>query len=387
MKKTLRVLSYLAAALVGSAITLAIVPLLIQPTVPASYSKLDQLADYMDTVFVEDVDRTELEDAAAAAMIEASGDRWSYYIPADQYQAHVEQNENAYVGIGITIQKNDELKGFEIVEVTEGGPAAVAGLKKHDVLVKVDGQNCFELGMDETRNLVKGEEGTEVSISVMRDGKELPFTVKRMRVEVPVAVYEMLSSGYGYIQIKNFDSKCADETIAAVETLTKQGAKGIIFDVRFNPGGYQHELVKLLDYILPEGPLFKSESYTGEITVDQSDEKHIEIPMAVLVNGDSYSAAEFFAAALQEYDYAEIVGQQTCGKGHYQVTYRLNDGSAAAISTGRYYTPNDVNLEGVGIVPDVVVDVDEETAGKIYFGDIAKDEDPQIQGAISALEK
>lgn len=387
MKKSLKVLSYLAAALVGSAITLSIIPLLIQPTAPAAYSKLDQLADYMDTVFVEDVDRTELEDAAAAAMIAASGDRWSYYIPADEYQAHVEQNENAYVGIGITIRENDELKGFEIVEVTEGGPAAAAGLQKHDVLVKVQGQNCFELGMDETRNLVKGEEGTEVPISVMRDGEELSFMVKRMRVEVPVAIYEMLSSGYGYIQIKNFDSKCADETIAAIETLTQQGAKGIIFDVRFNPGGYQHELVKLLDYILPEGPLFKSESYTGEITVDQSDEKHIEIPMAVLVNGDSYSAAEFFAAALQEYDYAEVVGQQTSGKGHYQVTYRLNDGSAAAISTGRYYTPNDVNLEGVGIVPDVVVEVDEETAGKIYFGDIPKDDDPQIKGAISALEK
>ena len=190
----------------------------------------------------------------------------------------------------------------------------------------------------------------------------------------------------GLVTIYNFDTRCEQETIAAIEELLKQDAKALIFDVRNNPGGYKDELVKILDYLLPEGPLFRSEDYQGKVLVDESDAKYLDIPMAVLVNGDSYSAAEFFAAALDEYDAAITVGEQTCGKGYFQSSFKLDDGSAVAISIGKYTTPNGVSLADVGITPEVCVEVDEETAFLIYAGTLDPAEDPQIQAAVTALK-
>ena len=198
----------------------------------------------------------------------------------------------------------------------------------------------------------------------------------------------MLEGNIGLVTIVNFDTRCADETIAAMESLLEQGAQQLIFDVRFNPGGYVHELVKVLDFILPEGELFRSVDYKGNEDVETSDAKCLtDIPMAVLINGDSYSAAEFFAAALREYDYAVIVGENTTGKGYFQQTYSLKDGSAVGLSVGKYYTPKGKSLaEEGGLVPDVVVEVDNETASAIYSGILDPVEDPQILAAIDALK-
>lgn len=384
-----KILSYVVVAFLASALTLALLPSrrVYSPgaTGVSDGSKLVELAEYIDKYFVDDADMTALEDAAASAMVEATGDRWSYYVPASEYAGLMESSENAYVGVGITISMTEDESGLEIVDVAEGGPADLAGVKVHDILVSVEGQNCAELGVEGARNLVRGQAGTDVNMTFIRDGEQFDLAITRKAVEVPVATYEMLDSGYGFIEIVNFNQRCAQETSEAIVNLMASGAKGIIFDVRFNPGGHVSELVALLDYILPEGPLFRSESYDGTTSVEESDETHINIPMAVLVNGDSYSAAEFFAAALQEYEYAEIVGQNTSGKGHYQQTFRLSDGSAVAISTGKYYTPNGVNLEGVGITPDVIVDMDEDTYAALYYGELSIDEDPQVQAAISAL--
>ena len=163
-------------------------------------------------------------------------------------------------------------------------------------------------------------------------------------------------------------------------------AKALIFDVRNNPGGYAHELVKLLDYLLPEGELFRTVDYAGQESVDMSDANHLDIPMAVLVNRDSYSAAEFFAVALQEYEAALVVGEKTTGKGHFQSTFRLKDGSAVALSIGKYYTPKGISLEGVGIMPDVPAPVEDSIYADILYGQISPQEDPQIQAALAALK-
>ena len=195
----------------------------------------------------------------------------------------------------------------------------------------------------------------------------------------------MLTDKIGLVTIENFDERCAEESIAAIETLLKNGAEKLIFDVRNNPGGYASELVKLLDYLLPEGDLFRTVRYDGKEHVDTSDADCLELPMAVLVNTSSYSAAEFFAAALREYEAATVVGEQTVGKGYFQSTYQLSDGSAVALSIGKYFTPKGVSLAENGITPDVVVTVDEETAQGIYYGTLTPEEDPQIQAAIKAL--
>jgi carboxyl-terminal processing protease len=171
-----------------------------------------------------------------------------------------------------------------------------------------------------------------------------------------------------------------------VEQLMEQGAVAIIFDVRYNGGGYAEEMVKLLDYLLPKGDLFRTVDFMGVEDVDKSDAACVELPMAVLVNGSSYSAAEFFAAALREYEWATVVGEKTSGKGHFQVTYPLSDGSAVGLSIGKYFTPKGQCLEGVGLTPDVPVAVDEETAYAIYAGTLDPMEDPQILAAVEALK-
>lgn len=382
MKKIGKALSYILVGVCASLLTMFVMRL---PGPGRGLSKLDQLTNLIDTYFVDEVEMEDLKDAAARSMIAATGDRWSYYISAEDYASYLEQSQNAYVGIGITIRDRQDAAGLDIVSVAAGGPAEAAGILPGDILTAVEGQALADIGLKEGKKLVRGKEGTSVSLTVLRENAAMDFTVTRRRFETPVATYEMLDSGYGLIRIQNFESRCADETIAAIEALESQGAKGLIFDVRCNPGGYKTELVKVLDHLLPEGPLFRSVDYRGREELDESDDRCVELPMAVLVNGDTYSAAEFFAAALQEYDWAVIVGQPTCGKGHFQSTFRMSDGSAVALSIGNYFTPQGKSLTDVGVQPDVEIEVDPEINSAIMSGTLEKNEDLQLQAAISAL--
>ena len=380
MKKKLLIFgSYVLVAALATMITLTMAGM--NPP-----SKLDRLETLIEERFIGEADTEAMEDAAAAAMVKATGDRWSYYISAKDYDTHREQEENAYVGVGITIQQQGDDSGFLIVMVTDGSPAKEAGIEVNDLLIGVEDQDVRGMTTDEVGMLVKGEEGTKVSLTVLRKGENLTLSVERRRIEQPVAKGELLENGIGLVRVYNFDARCADETIAAIEQLRAEGARKLIFDVRNNPGGFAEELVKLLDYLLPEGDLFRSVSFDGTEKVDTSDEKYLDMPMAVLVNGNSYSAAEFFAAALQEYEAAVVVGEPTVGKGYYQQTIPLGDGSAVALSTGKYFTPKGNSLAGKGITPTVRVDVDEETAAAIYYGTSKPAEDPQLQAAIKALK-
>lgn len=380
MKKVGRVLSYLLVAVLASVLT-------IWTADEVSMSKLDALENLIENRFIGDVDRTAIEDAAADAMVAALGDRWSYYIPAAEYAAYQERMNNAYVGIGVTIAAVKDHSGYEVTKVNAGGPAEEAGLLVGDIIIEVEGQSCANMDVNTCRDLVRGEENTQLQLTVLRGEEKLPVTVTRRHMETPVAEATLLDNGIGLVRIYNFDSRCADETIRAIEDLRAKGAASLIFDVRFNPGGYKHELVQVLDYLLPEGPLFRSEDYTGKVVVDDSDADFLDMPMAVMVNGDSYSAAEFFAAALSEYEAAVVVGEKTSGKGYFQSAFELPDGSAVGLSIGKYSTPKNVNLAGVGITPDVVVEVDEQTAFQIYSATLDPMQDPQILAAIEALSK
>ncbi len=376
-KILLMLLSYVLVAAIAVAATLFI------GMKSGSISKLDQLEALLLQCYINGADKTKLEDAAAHAMVDALGDRWSYYIPADEYAAYQEQKKNAYVGIGVTIR--DTGKGYNVDAVAEGGPAEQAGLLPGDVMVAVDGKSVIGMPVEEGKALVQGKKGTTVQITVEREGEQLTFTVKRDTIRNKVAEGKMLPGNIGLVTIENFNTNCYAESKAAVEALRKQGAVALIFDVRYNGGGYAEEMVKLLDYLLPKGDLFRTVDFMGKESLDKSDAGCIELPMAVLVNGSSYSAAEFFAAALREYEWATVVGEKTSGKGHFQVTYNLSDGSAVGLSIGKYFTPKGECLEGVGLVPDVPVQVDEETAYAIYVGTLDPMEDPQILAAISAM--
>ena len=376
--------SYLLVAVAASMLTLA----MILPATKSSgeQSKLDALRQLIDERFIGQVDLTKLEDMAANAMIESLDDRWSYYIPKSDMDSYEQQKNNAYVGIGVTITAMEDGSGLRVTQVTIGGGAEEAGVLAEDVIIGVDGQSIQNMTLDEVGAMIKGEAGTNVVLTVLRSGEQMDITVARRQIRIPVAVPTMLENGIGLIQIKNFNTNCTKETVAAIKLLQEQGATKLIFDVRFNGGGYAHEMVALLDYLLPEGDLFKTVDYTGKESVEKSNASFLDMPMVVLVNGSSYSAAEFFAAALEEYDAATIVGEQTSGKGYFQVTYALPDGSAVALSIGKYYTPQGKSLEGVGITPDYVVPVDTKTAAAIYAGTLAPMDDPQILKAIEVLE-
>ena len=342
-------------------------------------SKLEHLAKAIDRRCIGDADQTQIQDAAAEAMIAALGDRWSYYISAEEYADHLERQNNSYVGIGVTVQQRQDGRGIDVVAVEQEGPAAEAGVQAGDIITHADGKALGGMTLSEGRNFIMGEKNTEVVLTLLRGEDIQDVTVTRKVIHSKVAVGQMLSGNVGYIAIRNFHDGAGKETIDEIEKLTEQGAEKLIFDVRNNPGGYVHEMVKLLDYLLPEGPLFRSRNYNGVEDVDESDADCLELPMAVLINGNSYSAAELFAAALSEYDWAVTVGEPTCGKGYYQTTIQLGDGSAVQLSTGQYTTPNGVNLtEAGGLIPDFPVAPADSVVA-------AAEEDPQIRAAIQAL--
>jgi len=377
LRITLRVLSYVLVAAVAVLLTRLF-----------GSNKMTELEWYIKNRYVDDemVDYEQLEDVAASAMIDALPDGWSYYISADEYEAYEADRANTFVGVGITIQAREENDGMDIVQISKGSSAEKVGILPGDVLVEAGGKSVAGMTVSQVSELVRGEEGTTVKLAVLRDGQRKEFTVERAVIQVQVVTFAMVADGVGYVRIENFHDRSAEEAIAAVEELRAQGAKSLVFDVRGNPGGYKDQLVLLLDYLLPEGDLFRSVDYSDAEEVDTSDAACVEMPMAVLIDGNSYSAAEFFAAALEEYDWAVTVGEPTVGKGHFQVTYRLSDGSAVALSSGRYYTPKGVSLSDVGgLTPNVAVEMDDETAAKLYSGLLPYQEDAQLQAAIEAL--
>ena len=348
-------------------------------------AKAAEVQEIIETYFIDDYDEDTLADGAASGMVDATGDEWSYYLSADEVAAYEESMANAYVGVGITITEDAEAGGMRVEEVVSGGPAEEAGIRVGDLLLAVEGEDVLTLGIDGTRNLVRGEEGTHVNMHFSRNGSEYDVSVERRSIETPVVTGELLDGSIGYVKIDNFDERSAAETIAFVKDLIGQGAEALLFDVRFNPGGYADELVKVLDYLLPEGDLFRSVDYAGREEVDTSDASCVELPMAVLVNEDSYSAAEFFAAALQEYEWATIVGSQTYGKGNFQTAFYLSDGSMVNLSIGKYYTPGGKSLSETGVTPDVVVDLDDEQYALLYYNALEQADDPQFQAAIDTL--
>ena len=384
-KKILSVVSYIMVALLSA--TIAICAMILLGGTTIGQSKLEAAEQLILDRFIGSADKTKLEDAAIEAMLSATGDRWSYYISAEEAAAHREQKDNSYVGIGVAASQRQDGNGLKVVSVMAGGGAQQVGMLAGDIIVAVDGRSIAGMAAETIRGMVRGDENTVVEITVVRDGAEQKFSITRKRIQVPVATAQLLEGNIGLVTIANFNNNSAAQTIAAIEQLREEGAQKLIFDVRYNPGGSVSELVDMLDYLLPEGiRVFTAVDYKGTRTEQISDANYLDMPMAVVVNSSSYSAAEYFAAALRESDAAVVVGEQTTGKGYYQAIYRLSDGSAIALYIGKYYTHNGVSLEGVGLVPDVLKAVDGKTAAAIRAGTLNPMEDPQILAAIEALK-
>lgn len=325
--------------------------------------------------YIGSADDDTLFNAAASAMVRSIDDKWSYYMSPEEYAAYKLTSSNEYAGIGISVKQNDS-GDFEIFSVDSGTPAEAAGLTAGQLIVSVDGQPVADMTLSEMQELIRSKLNKDFPMVVSdKKGNEVSVTVACEIIYKDPVSSRMLDGNIGYIKIANFEAGSSEGTINAIERLVAEGATSFIFDVRNNPGGLLSELVSLLDYLLPDGDLFISVDKQGNETVKTSDKICLSSKMAVLVNANTYSAAEFFAAALQEYDWATIVGENTTGKARSQITLELSNGGAVHISTHKYLTPDRVDLSEVGgIKPDIEA--------------VNTNEDPQIQlnAAINALK-
>lgn len=324
--------------------------------------------------FVGEYDETQVVDSALSGMVDGLGDRWSYYLTEEEYEAQNQRRTNQYVGIGVTVNYESE-DGLTIVEVTEGGPAEAAGLQSGEVIAAVDGFSLAGEARYEGAERIQGEEGTTVTLEVLgTDGETRTVEVTRASLDSDPVTAKMLEGNVGYVALANFYDHSADRLKEEVTRLQEEGAEELVFDMRNNGGGYLSELTEMLDFLLPEGPIFISRNRAGNEEVTQSDAACVDLPMAVLVNANTYSAAEFFAAELQEQGVAVIVGEPTSGKGYSQQTFALPHGGAMAISTGAYFTGSGTSLIGTGLTLD----------WEVYLTD---EGDAQLEAALDLLEQ
>jgi carboxyl-terminal processing protease len=341
----------------------------------------------VQTQYVGEYDLNALTEDAMSAVISGLDDRWSYYMDEDTYEAYQDYSANQYQGIGVTITKDEDTGGFLVVSITKDGPAQTAGMEAGDIILAIDGVSVTEEDTSYVRELIQADYNKTALVTVLRaDGQTVDFSVSCEVIYTSPVSYELLEGDVGYVSIANFRQGAGAGAIAAIEDLMAQGAQCLVLDVRSNPGGQVTELVELLDYLLPEGDIFIRANKRGHEVVETSDAACVELPMAVLVNGDSYSAAEFFAAALGEYDWATVVGEPTTGKARSQVTIPLWDGGAVHLSKYTYLTPQRQDLyEAGGIVPDVEIVLTEQERSELDTGWLEPADDPQIQAAIAAL--
>lgn len=349
------------------------------------YSKLKTVADIVEKHFVADYQESDAIEGALAGYVDGLGDYWSAYYTAQQTAAIEEDEANTYVGIGVTYSVEEATK-YQITGVTAGGPADLAGILPGDVLVSADGIQVASLqSTDELAAIVKGEAGTVVTIVIKRGEEELTFSIARDTVRTYSVTSKLLGNGAGYIAIADFDSGVDEEVAEHLQSLLDQGAKGLVFDVRNNPGGYLKMMCNILDTLLPEGIVITTVDKAGGETPYTSDAEYLDMPLVVVTNEYSISAAEFFAAALQEYDMATVVGQKTSGKGYSQQTFKLADGSSVHISTTRYYTPKGNSLAETGVTPDRLVEMPVEDTYALASGKLDQADDEQLQAAIQVL--
>lgn len=351
----------------------------------AIYGKIGEIRRAVDTYYVGEYDAQEAVDYAAAGFVAGVGDRWSSYMSAEEYQAYKLSFSGQSFGIGLYTSYDASENALRIVEVFPGSDGEALGLQKGDLILGAEGKTLEQDGYSDTIAAVAGDEGTKASITIQRaaTGEVETVEMERKTTDTIMASGWMLDDGEtGFIRIYNFRRGSEKQVREQVEALNGQGAKRLVFDVRNNPGGSVDSVCDALDALLPEGKIMTLRTKAGKETVYESDKNEVNLPMAVLVNADSISAAEFFAAALQEYGKAIVVGEQTIGKGYSQQNYELSDGSALHLSDQEYFTPNGKTLIGTGITPDVESSPAE--GFDLYF--TAQADDVQLTAALAALD-
>lgn len=356
-----------------------------------NYDKVDEklsvLEQYIDSYYLEDFTAENLESGIYKGALAGLEDPYSVYYTSDEYKQLMESNQGVYCGIGAYVGQDVKTGVITISKPFENGPAYEAGIRPGDILYEVDGEEVTGKDLTEVVAKMKGKEGTKVEVKVVREGESepLPFTVTRRKIEVPTISYEMLENKIGYISVTEFDKVTATQFREAIDELNKQEMNGLIIDLRNNPGGLLTTVVDMLDRIVDKGMLVYTKDKNGEgDEYKAKDNDSLEIPMSVLINGNSASASEVFTGALQDYNLATVVGTTSFGKGIVQNVFPLKDGSAIKLTISKYYTPNGRNIHGTGIEPDLKVELDDSVKNQVT---IEKDKDNQLQKAIDVVKE
>lgn len=374
--------------------------------------KLNMLQRIVDEYFLFDEDMNKVEAGIYKGMMSGLDDPYSVYYTPEEYEALSEETEGVYCGIGVLVSQSIDTGLITALRVFPGSPAEEAGMKKGDILYKVEDIDASSEELDVlVQQYIRGPEGTYVNLTVVRGGEEIALHIERRMVENATVEHQLLEDKTGYIMVTQFDIVTGDQFKAAVDDLEAQGMERLVIDLRDNPGGVVQSCVDMAAYILPEdkfdGTILsmatktgKAERYyceDGEIRHEvydgaprddlypRKDGHELNIPIAVLMNGQSASASEVFAGALQDYGKAVLVGTTSFGKGIVQSLIPLTDGSAVKLTVAHYYTPGGSDLHGKGLTPDVEVklELDEDLKGQY---DIPLDRDNQVQKAIEVLK-
>lgn len=347
--------------------------------------KLESIEELIDDNFYFEDDDQAKQDGIIRGYMESLDDPYSIYYTAEEYASFMEDTGGEYVGVGVQVSQNIETKVITVTKVFDG-PAKEAGILSEDVITKVNGEDITSQEIDAVVDKIKGEEGTEVTITVYRaaDAKEYDFTMPRQKVENPTVEYKMLDNNIGYIQVSSFYEVTGEQFVEAVINLQTSGMEGLIVDLRDNGGGLLDIAVAMLDYMLPEGKIVYTADKDGNVTSEfTSDaENKFDMPLAVLVNGYSASASEIFAGAIKDYGIGTIIGTTTYGKGIVQRVFPLEDGSAVKLTIAKYFTPNGNDIHEVGIVPDVEVELDLDA-----YRESKGEKDNQLDAAIDDILK
>ena len=354
-------------------------------TSTAVEDKITEIETLVQKYYLNEIDTEQVENYLYKGMIAGLDDAYAAYYTKEEYQSMMDSTNGSYYGIGVEMSQNMTTGIITITRVFEGSPAEEAGLLPGDVIYKV--QDTEVTGEDLTKvvSMVKGAEGTTVPISVAREGESdyLTFDVERRTIEIATVEHRMLDGNIGYISIASFDDVTVNQFLTALEDLENQGETALIIDLRNNGGGLVSSAGSILDRLLPEGLIVYTEDKYGNREELKSDaENYFDKPLAVLVNGNSASASEIFAGAVKDYGIGTLVGTQTFGKGIVQKVYPLSDGTAVKLTVSKYYTPKGNNIHGIGITPDVEVELDADVANAIT---IPEEKDNQLQKAVEIL--
>ena len=349
-------------------------------------SKIELIEKMIEGTYLygDEIDTEVLRESLVKGYVDGLGDPYTVYYDKEETQSLLESTTGEFGGIGVGISQNIETGVITLTTIYDNSPGEKAGLKSGDVVYKVNGEDIAGLDLDSVVSLIRGEKGTTVDITVLRgeNREEFSTTVTRDVIEVETVFYEMktVSAGtaekkIGYVAVSGFEKVTAHQFIEALEELQKQKIEGLIIDLRNNPGGNMSTVCEMLDYILPEGTIVYTEDKYGKRDTMTSDDEHqLNLPMAVLINGNSASASEIFAGAIQDYDMGVLVGTTTFGKGIVQNLYPMSDGTCLKVTTSEYFTPNGRNIHGTGIDPDIKIEY--------IYDEKNPDADNQLEAAL-----